>query len=50
MDLGYAGDLTPKEAWTLLKKSPEAVLIDVRTQPEWAFVGIPNLSSIDKKV
>jgi rhodanese-related sulfurtransferase len=50
MDLDYAGDLTPKQAWTLLKKSPEAVLIDVRTQPEWAFVGIPNLSSIDKKV
>ena len=46
----YAGDLTPQEAWLLLKKSPEAVLIDVRTQPEWAFVGIPDLSTINKAI
>jgi rhodanese-related sulfurtransferase len=46
----YAGDLTPQEAWLLLKTSPEAVLIDVRTQPEWAFVGIPDLSTINKAI
>ena len=25
------------------------VLVDVRTQAEWNFVGIPDLSSVDKK-
>ena len=45
----YAGDLTPTEAWTLLKDSENAVLIDVRTSAEWAWVGQVDLSSIGKK-
>lgn len=48
-DAGYAGDLTPEEAWRILSEDPGAVLIDVRTQPEWAFVGIVDLSSIGKQ-
>jgi rhodanese-related sulfurtransferase len=47
--MAYAGDLRPTEAWELLKAEPAAQLVDVRTQPEWAFVGIPNLDSIGKK-
>ncbi len=39
----YAGDISPKQAWDILKADPEAVLVDVRTRPEWAFVGIPDL-------
>lgn len=36
---GYAGDLTPEEAYALLNNVPDAKLIDVRTRPEVEFVG-----------
>jgi rhodanese-related sulfurtransferase len=45
----YAGDLSPKEAWELLKREKNAVLIDCRSQAEWSFVGVPDLSSLGKK-
>lgn len=45
----YAGDLSPKQAFELLKSDPEAVLVDVRTLPEWQFVGVPNLQSLGKE-
>ena len=45
---GYAGDVTAKVAWDDLKTSPQATLIDVRTTAEWAYVGVPVLSSIAK--
>jgi rhodanese-related sulfurtransferase len=47
--MAYAGDLKPKEAWDLLKTDSAAILIDVRTRPEWAFVGIPDLESLQKQ-
>jgi rhodanese-related sulfurtransferase len=37
----YRGDLPPVEAHARLKANPQAVLVDVRTQPEWTFVGVP---------
>ncbi|MFM2128541.1 MAG: hypothetical protein RL477_87 [Pseudomonadota bacterium] len=46
---GYAGDVTPDQAWKILQESPAAVLVDCRTQPEWAFVGIPDLGPVGKK-
>ncbi len=46
--MSYAGDLSPEQAWTLLKDESGAVLVDVRTQPEWSFVGLPDLSSVGK--
>lgn len=45
----YAGDITPQDAWTLLKENPEARLVDVRTQAEWQFVGLPDLSTLEKQ-
>jgi len=45
----YAGDISPKEAWAKLEEDPDAVLVDVRTKPEWAFVGLPDLSPVGKK-
>jgi rhodanese-related sulfurtransferase len=45
---GYAGDLTATEAFQFLATDAASVLIDVRTQPEWSYVGIPDLSSIGK--
>jgi rhodanese-related sulfurtransferase len=41
---GYAGDLTPQEAWDILATNPKAVLVDVRTRAEWNFVGVPDTS------
>ncbi len=46
---GYAGDVTPEEAWQRLSDDATAVIIDVRTQAEWHFVGVPDLSSLGKE-
>ena len=40
----YAGDLSPQEAWELLLSNPAAILVDVRTEAEWRFVGVPDTS------
>ena len=42
----YRGDLTPADAFERIKKNPNAVLIDVRTQPEWTFVGLPQVERL----
>ncbi len=49
-DSDYAGDLSPKKTWELLSSDPKARLVDVRTMPEWAFVGVPDLKSLDKQL
>lgn len=46
---GYAGDLTVEEAYSLLKDDPDAVLIDIRTQAEWSYAGIPDLGDIGRE-
>jgi rhodanese-related sulfurtransferase len=46
----YAGDLGPRESWELLSKEPEGQLVDVRTQAEWNFVGLPDLSALNREV
>jgi rhodanese-related sulfurtransferase len=46
----YAGDLSVLDAWALLKSDPSARLVDVRTQAEWSFVGLPDLSSLGADV
>jgi rhodanese-related sulfurtransferase len=38
-----------EEAWARLKSDTGAVLIDVRTIAEWAYVGLPDLSSIGRR-
>ena len=38
-DLPYFGALTPSEAHALLNQMSEAKLVDVRTRPEWEYVG-----------
>lgn len=47
--MSYAGDITPQQAWELLREHPEAVLVDVRTDAEWRYVGVPDTSSIDRR-
>jgi rhodanese-related sulfurtransferase len=46
---GYAGDITPEQAWELLSSDAGAVLVDVRTQGEWETVGVPDLTGIGKQ-
>lgn len=46
--MGYAGDLNVNEAWQLLTSDAKATLVDVRTAPEWSFVGRPDLNSVGK--
>ena len=41
----YAGDLDPRKAWELLSREAEAQLLDVRSEAEWNFVGVPYLQS-----
>jgi rhodanese-related sulfurtransferase len=47
--MAYAGDLKPTDAWKLLAEDNKAQLVDVRTRPEWMFVGLPDLTSLRKK-
>ncbi|MBN35272.1 MAG: sulfurtransferase [Rhodospirillaceae bacterium] len=48
-DKAYAGDILPNDAFNALRNEPDAVLVDVRTEPEWQFVGFPDLSLIGKR-
>ena len=50
MDLDYAGDLSPNEAWDKIKEDSDCYLVDCRTSAEWSLVGVPDLDSLGKKV
>ena len=43
-------DVTPAATWEALSQDPAAALIDVRTDAEWSFVGIPDLAEVGKQV
>ena len=43
--MSYAGDLTPQEAWDKLEQG--AILVDVRTEGEWAHIGIPDTKATE---
>ena len=47
--MSYAGDVSCDECWKILAENSEAQLIDVRTKPEWNFVGIPELGALGKE-
>lgn len=49
-DLAYAGDVDPSETWKALSDDPRAALVDVRTDAEWRYVGLPDISSLGKQV
>jgi len=48
--VSYAGDLSPEQSWKLLQENPDAALVDVRTAAEWSFVGVPDVSELDRDV
>lgn len=39
----------PLDTWEALQDSSDAVLVDVRTRPEWAYVGTVNLDAVERK-
>jgi rhodanese-related sulfurtransferase len=45
----YAGDITPQEAWGMLKDNEHAILVDVRTEAEWRFVGVPDTHELGRE-
>jgi len=50
MDQGtYAGDVSPKQAWQMLSDDGAAGLLDVRTPAEWAYVGLPDMASLNRQ-
>ncbi len=44
-----AQNVPPAEAWKALQADPQAQLVDVRTDAEWAYVGLPDLSEAGKR-
>lgn len=50
MEVVHIEDVPVEEVWARLAADANAVLIDVRTRAEWAFVGLPDLTSIGKRV
>ena len=49
-EIPYAGDVMPADVFDALASDPDAALVDVRTEPEWRFVGLPDLTAIGKQV
>jgi len=47
--LHQVSEMSAMESFNVLKGDPHASLIDVRTQAEWAYVGVVDLSSLGKK-
>jgi rhodanese-related sulfurtransferase len=43
-------NVTPGATWEALRDEPHAQLVDVRTDAEWNFVGLPDLASTGKQV
>lgn len=43
-------DVSPRATWQDLMQDPDAMLVDCRTDAEWNFVGIPDLSELGKQV
>jgi rhodanese-related sulfurtransferase len=49
--LPYFGAVSPSDAYALIQAAPEALLIDVRTRPEWDYVGhVPDSSLLEWNV
>ena len=43
-------DISPRAVWQELSADPDAMLVDVRTDAEWNFVGVPDLTPVGKQV
>lgn len=43
-------DVPPQATWEALCSDENARLVDVLTDAEWTYVGVPDLSPIDKRI
>lgn len=46
----FIGDVSPMQTWRDLQEKAAAILVDVRTMAEWAYVGGPDLTGLNKSV
>lgn len=46
---GPIEDIAPDATWEALSRDPKAQLVDVRTDAEWNFVGLPDLGPLGKE-
>ena len=42
-------NVSPRQTWEALEANPDARLVDVRTDAEWTYVGLPDLSAAGKQ-
>lgn len=42
-------NIPPRQVWAALRQQPQAVLVDVRTDAEWTYVGLPDLVAAAKQ-
>ena len=42
-----AEEVSPQQAWQMLKEMRGTKLVDVRTVPEWLYVGLPEIEAIE---
>lgn len=42
-------NVAPAQVWNALQTDPQAQLVDVRTDAEWTYVGLPDLSAAAKQ-
>ena len=42
-------NVAPKQVWDALASHPGAKLVDVRTDVEWAQIGVPDLAGAGKQ-
>ena len=42
-------NIHPRDVWAALRGTAQAQLVDVRTDAEWAYVGLPDLAAAGKQ-
>jgi rhodanese-related sulfurtransferase len=45
----HVEDVAVQDVWARLQAEPSSVLIDVRTEAEWSYVGLPDLAAVNKR-
>ena len=43
-------NISPADTWQALRSDPQAQMVDVRTDAEWAYVGFPDLTEAGKRL
>jgi len=43
-------NVPPSVTWEALRSQPAAQMVDVRTDAEWVYVGVPDLTAANKRI